>query len=370
MNSIPFLDFSKRNADVKAKIIDAFEDFFDSGWYVLGERLSNFESQYALYMKSQYCVGVSTGLDALKLSLEALGVGAGDEVIVPSNTYIATVLAVTSLGATPIFVEPNIETYNIDCNEIIKSISPNTRAIIPVHLYGQSCEMNNIMSIALQHNLYVVEDNAQAQGAQFKGKYTGSFGHVNAVSFYPGKNLGALGEAGAITTDDEVISKKVKALRNYGSEQKYINKYRGHNNRMDELQGAVLSVMLEHLKGWNIERSEIAEAYSRELSGIDNIILPQICENATSVWHQFVIRTSERDELQDYLADNGVGTLIHYPIPPHLQECYKELGYKKGDFPIAEELASTSLSLPIYPGLSMKKVGHITKLLRDFGNNS
>jgi len=368
LKNIPFLDFTKRNADVKNEVLKSFEEFFDSGWYVLGKRLSDFENEYATYMNIDYCVGVSNGLDALKLSLEALGIGQNDEVIVPSNTYIATVLAVTSVGAIPIFVEPNIKTYNIDSSKIVEKLSKKTKAILPVHLYGQSCEMDEIMKIADHYNLYVVEDNAQAQGALYREQHTGTFGHVNAVSFYPGKNLGALGEAGAITTTDAHIANKIKALRNYGSEQKYVNKYKGNNNRMDELQGAILSNMLKHLDNWNNERRSIAKMYTDGLLNIKNIILPSEASNTTSVWHQYVIRTSKRDELQNVLLANGIVTMIHYPIPPHLQECYRYLGYKVGDFPLAEELASTSLSLPIYPGLKPKDITYIIEQIRKFSN--
>ena len=309
---------------------------------------------------------MSNGLDALRLSLEALDIGAGDDVIVPSNTYIATVLAVTAVGANPIFVEPDEETFNIDASKIEDAITANTKCIMPVHLYGQPCIMDEIIRIANAKNLYVVEDNAQSQGATFKAKKTGSFGHINAVSFYPGKNLGALGEAGAITTDDEVLSEKVKALRNYGSKKKYVNEYIGHNNRMDEIQGAFLSVMMRYLDKWNSERRTIAKMYSYQLNNISELILPRIDARAESVWHQYVVRTDKRNELQEYLKQKGIGTLIHYPIPPHRQKCYAHLGYKKGDFPIAEKMADTALSLPIYPGLQQNQINYITKSIESF----
>jgi len=368
MKNIPFLSFQKRNNDVKLKLLSEFEEFLDSGWYVLGDRLSSFEEKYANYMGSKYCVGVSTGLDAIRLGLESLGIGVGDEVIVPSNTYIATVLAVTSRGAKPILIEPNIQTYNIDVGRIEEKITSKTKAIIPVHLFGQPCEMNKIMDLASKYGLYIVEDNAQAQGAKCGAQYTGTFGNVNAVSFYPGKNLGALGESGAVTTDDPLVYEKVRALRNYGSIEKYRNKYRGYNNRMDELQSGILSIMLDHLSEWNTERKGIAQRYSLLLEKASEVVLPVVSENVSSVWHQYVIRVSKRDELKEFLLSKGIGTLIHYPIPPHLQECYKELGYARGDFPIAEELARTSLSLPIYPGLRDCDVEFIAECILDYSN--
>ena len=346
--------------------MQSFSDFFESKWYVLGARLTDFEVAYAKYSNTHYAVGVSNGLDALKLSLEVVDVGPGDEVIVPSNTYIATVLAVTSVGATPVFVEPDVRTYNIAPTKIEAAITDKTKAIIPVHLYGQPCDMTAIMIIAKKHNLKVVEDNAQSQGAKVGSQLTGSFGHANAVSFYPGKNLGALGEAGAVTTDSEHIAAKVKALRNYGSEKKYVNKYKGYNYRMDELQAAMLSVMLSRLDDWNAERAKIADHYYSRLQKIDGLILPYILPQVHSVWHQFLVRTEQRDELQGHLKSHGVGTIIHYPIPPHLQECYAELGYKKGDFPIAEELAQTAVSLPIYPGLSNSDVDYVCDVISRF----
>jgi dTDP-4-amino-4,6-dideoxygalactose transaminase len=310
-------------------------------------------------------VGVSNGLDALILALEALGVGKDDEVIVPSNTYIASVIAITTVGATPVFVEPRMETYNINPEWIEEKITKRTKAIMPVHLYGQACEMDHIMQLAEAHKLVVVEDNAQAHGSNYKGKLTGSFGHANGVSFYPGKNLGALGDAGAVTTDDEEVAEKIKALRNYGSQKKYHNEYVGLNRRLDELQAAFLSVKLQYLEKWTQERKQIAEIYNTSLKN-SGLVLPQKAKQADHVYHLYVVRTNKRDELQMHLNANGIGTLIHYPIPPHLQKAYKFLGYKKGDFPIAEELAKNTISLPLWVGMENKSFDQIESSIKTF----
>jgi dTDP-4-amino-4,6-dideoxygalactose transaminase len=331
----------------------------------MGEKLQTFEASYAKYNQTKYCVGVSNGLDALILALKALNIGKGDEVIVPSNTYIASVIAITTVGATPAFVEPRMDTYNINPELIEQKITKRTKAIMPVHLYGQACEMNYIMKLAKAYDLYVVEDNAQAHGSSYNGKLTGSFGHANGVSFYPGKNLGALGDAGAVTTNKEEIAEKIKALRNYGSHKKYHNDYVGLNRRLDELQAALLSVKLQYLNDWTQERKEIAKTYNESLVG-SNLILPQLASNADHVFHLYVVRTSKREELQEYLNNKGVGTLIHYPIPPHLQKAYKYLGYKKGDFPIAEKLANTSISLPLWVGIEKHQLETISNLIKKF----
>jgi dTDP-4-amino-4,6-dideoxygalactose transaminase len=366
MNNIPFLSFQKRNQAIRKDVLSAFEQFFDSSWYVLGEQVNQFEVSYAKFNEVEHCIGVSNGLDALHLSLKALNIGKGDEVIVPSNTFIATVLAVNYVGATPIFVEPRADTYNINPDLIEGVITSRTKAIMPVHLYGQACEMDDIMAIAKKHSLYVIEDNAQAQGASWNRKLTGSFGDINGVSFYPGKNLGALGDAGAVTTNNTVLRDKILSLRNYGSQKKYHNEVVGYNNRLDECQAAFLNVFLKHLPNWTEERQKIAQWYNEELKDIPAIILPKVQKEASHVYHLYVIRTKKRDELQQYLKDRGVGTLIHYPIPPHLQACYKDLGYKKGDFPIAEEIANSTLSLPIYLGLTLKEIEYIAACIRKF----
>ncbi|HWH63275.1 MAG TPA: DegT/DnrJ/EryC1/StrS family aminotransferase, partial [Ginsengibacter sp.] len=348
---IPFLSFEFINLQTKAETLSSFENFFNSSWYILGQQVKKFEEEYSLFNKVKYCVGVSNGLDALHIALRALGIHKGDEVIVPSNTYIATALAVSYVGATPVFVEPDINTYNIDASKIEAAMTSKTKAILPVHLYGQSCEMKSIMFIAKKYNLFVIEDNAQSHGASYNGKLTGSWGNINGTSFYPGKNLGALGDAGAITTNDMELAGKASVLRNYGSQKKYYNEVVGYNMRLDECQAGFLSIKLKYLKEWTEQRQEIAGWYNDALKNVSNLILPAIAKNATHVYHLYVVRTKFRNDLQKYLTDNGIGTLIHYPIPPHLQKAYHKLGFKAGDFPIAEEIANTCLSLPIWPGM-------------------
>lgn len=363
---IPFLSFQAVNQQIKPEITAAFDAFFDSGWYILGDKVKTFEKEYALFNNVQYCVGVSNGLDALHLALRVLGIGKGDEVIVPSNTYIATALAVSYVGATPVFVEPDYNSYNIDPAKIREAITGRTKAIMPVHLYGQACAMDEIMQIATGHNLFVIEDNAQSQGAAYNNRLTGSWGHINGTSFYPGKNLGALGDAGAVTTNDVELARKAAILRNYGSEKKYHNEEIGYNMRLDECQAAFLSVKLKYLQEWTTQRRQIADWYNQGLSAIDELILPRIHPQATHVFHLYVVRTNRRDDLQQFLTARGIGTLIHYPIPPHLQQAYKHLSYKKGSFPIAEELANTSLSLPMWPGMQQHDVEEVVLAIKQF----
>ncbi|MCF6129879.1 DegT/DnrJ/EryC1/StrS family aminotransferase [Flavobacterium sp. AS60] len=366
MNKIPFLDLQPTHSVIKDEMIQAFNSIYDSNWFILGQRVVDFEKEYASFNQTKYAIGVSNGLDALFLAMKALGIGSGDEVIVPSNTYIATVLAVSYVGATPIFVEPDSLTYNINPKLIEKAITTRTKAIIPVHLYGQACEMDAINDIAKKFKLKVIEDNAQSHGATFKGKLTGNWGHVNATSFYPGKNLGALGDAGAITTNDEKIAKRIQILRNYGSKEKYYNEVIGHNMRLDELQAAFLSVKLKYLNDWTVQRQTIAQWYNEVLQSVPDVVLPHTHSDATHTYHVYVIRTKKRDELQKALTKHEIGTLIHYPIPPHLQTAYRNLGYKKGDFPIAEEFAKTSLSLPIWPGMSKENCVQIGNVIKSF----
>ncbi len=364
--NIPYLSFAKINSDVKAELTPAFEKFIDSNWYVLGNSVSAFEEEYASFSGTKYCVGVANGLDALILGLRTLNIGRGDEVIVPSNTYIASWLAVSYVGATPVPVEPRPGTYNINPELIPEKISSRTRAIMPVHLYGQCCEMTDIMKIAEQNRLYVIEDNAQAQGATYNGITTGSFGHINGTSFYPGKNLGAYGDAGAVTTNDEQLAQRVKTLRNYGSQKKYYNDEKGFNSRLDELQASFLTIKLKYLDSWNKERQALAAIYNTLLEGVGDIVLPQLAGNASSVYHIYVIRTSQRDKLQDFLSQRGIGTLIHYPVPPHMQKAYSDLDYKKGSLPLAEEIAATCLSLPLYPGLERSSIEIIADAVKEF----
>lgn len=364
--NIPFLSFEHIHSTIKSELEFAFDSVLTNNWFILGNFLEKFEKEYAAFNKTRFSVGVSNGLDALILALKALKIGPGDEVIVPSNTYIATALAVSHVGATPVFVEPRIDTYNINPDHIVEKITKRTKAIMPVHLYGQACEMDKIMDIAKMHNLYVVEDNAQAHGSTFKGKLTGSWGHINGTSFYPGKNLGALGDGGAVTTDDSHLAEQVRMLRNYGSHTKYHNEVIGYNMRLDELQAAFLSVKLKYLENWTKERELIAGWYFEGLRGVGDIILPCIHSQATCVYHLFVIRTESRNELMKYLGEHGIGTMIHYPIPPHLQNAYSHLGYTGGAFPVAEKLASTSLSLPVWPGLKQEEVEFAIETVRRF----
>jgi len=363
---VPFLNFAPMHNSIKQEMIGAFEQVYDSHWYIMGEKLKCFEKEYALFNEVSFAIGVSNGLDALCLSLKSVGIGKGDEVIVPSNTFIASLLAVSIVGATPILVEPDKNTYTISPENILERISTKTKAIMPVHLYGQACEMDKIMMIAQLHNLFVVEDNAQAHGAKFKGKVTGSWGDVNATSFYPGKNLGAIGDGGAVTTDNLKIAEDIRMLRNYGSKIKYENEVQGYNMRLDELQAGLLSVKLVYLEEWTAQRRLIASWYREELNGVGDIIVPFVHPDATHSYHLFVIRTKRRDELKMKLMEMGVETLIHYPIPPHMQKAYAYLSYKSGDFPLAEELSATSLSLPIWPGMTKNEVIMVIDSIKKF----
>jgi len=364
--AIPYLDLKKNYKAIKRELTAAFKRVLASGYVILGKEVNEFESAYAAFSHTKYCIGVGNGLDAIILSLLALGIGKGDEVIVPSNTYIATLIAVSRVGATPILVEPNIDTYNIDPNHIENHIIKRTKAIIPVHLFGQACEMDKIMEIAKKHHLFVVEDNAQSHGATYNGKITGSFGDCNATSFYPGKNLGALGDAGAVTTHKEDIALRIRQLRNYGEVKRYVNDEMGYNSRLDELQAALLLVRLRHLRTYIKQKQAIAKLYDTGLLGIGDIILPKTAPRATNVYHVYPIRTKKRDALQEYLHAHGIKTLIHYPIPPHLQKAYHHLRFHKGDFPIAEELATTSLSLPIFPDMTLQQVNQVISSIRTF----
>ena len=362
---VPFVSFLPMEHELDKDIREAFERVYTRSWYIEGTEDEAFEKSFAGYCGAGYCVGTGNGLDALMLALKALGIGEGDEVIVPSNTYIATALAVTYVGASPVLAEPDIHTFNIDSDRIESKITERTKAIMPVHLYGQVCDMDPIMEIAARHNLYIVEDCAQAHGATYKGKKAGAFGDVSGFSFYPGKNLGALGDAGAVVTDRKEIADKVRALGNYGSDYKYHHIYKGNNSRLDEMQAAFLAAKLPQLDRMNEERRRVAQKY---LNGIRNpeIILPYVLPDAVPVWHIFAIRCRRRDELEKYLNDNGIGTNKHYPIPIHLQECYRDLGYKKGDFPIAEEISATELSLPMYYGITNEQVQYVIDRINEF----
>lgn len=360
---IPFVNFYSMHEAIRDRLNDDFKRVLDSGLFIMGPELEAFEAELASYCDVKYVSGVANGLEALHLLLLAHGVGPGDEVIVPSNTFIATWLAVTKCGATPIPVEPNVNTHNIDVDLISDLITSRTKVIIPVHLYGQPADMDPIIEIANTHNLAVIEDAAQAQGALYKGRKVGSLGHSAAMSFYPAKNLGALGDAGAILTNDIAIYKKVMELRNYGSQEKYRHDVIGSNSRLDEMQAAFLRTKLMVLDHWNEERKKIAQLYSSLLVDCE-IVLPLVSDHVDAVWHLYVIRTRFRDEMRAYLESRGVSTGIHYPIPPHKQNCYS-MHYKK-PLPIAEKLASEMLSLPIYPSLSCDEVRYIASCLREF----
>lgn len=360
---VTFLDLKAINLAREAELKAAFDRVLHSGWYILGEEVKAFEREFADYCEVEHAIGVSNGLDALHLILRAWDIGAGHEVIVPSNTYIATWLAATYAGAVPVPVEPVEGTYNMDPAQIEAAITPNTRAIIAVHLYGQSADMDAIMDIAARHGLKVIEDGAQAHGALYKGRKVGGLGHAAGFSFYPGKNLGALGDAGAVTTNDAELARKIRVLLNYGSQVKYKNEVKGYNCRLDELQAAILRAKLPYLDAENARRTEIAERYSTELAGLP-LTLPVVAADMASVWHLFVVRAAARATLQESLSKQGVATMIHYPIPPHLQEAYAELAYKEGDFPIAERIHAEVLSLPIGPTMSDEEVTEVIAALK------
>jgi dTDP-4-amino-4,6-dideoxygalactose transaminase len=363
---IPFINYYLLNKQYENEFCDVLSKLIDTAWLILGKNVTEFEKNYAEFNQTKYCIGVANGLDALILSLKALGIQKGDEVIVPSNTYIASWLAVTHVGAVIVPVEPRKDTCNINPEEIVGKITSRTKAVMAVNLYGQSAELDTIKKICDEKAIYLIEDNAQAQGAKCNGRITGSFGVVNSTSFYPGKNIGALGDAGAITTNDDSIVKKVKTLRNYGSEIKYYNETIGYNSRLDELQAGFLKIKLTNLEKSNEKRTKISKLYDKLLNGVGDLILPQLASGCTSVYHIYQVRTNQRDSLQKFLSENGVATMIHYPIPPHLQKAYSHLGFKKGDFPIAENIAETTLSLPLDPFISDDDIAYVCECICAF----
>lgn len=362
---VPFLDLKAPHQELKTELEAAFARVLDSGWYIVGKELESFEANFAKYCGVDHCVGVGNGLDAIHLLLEAYGIGPGDEVLVPSNTFIATWLAVTRTGAKPIAVEPDERTYNMNPAVLEATISPRTAAIIPVHLYGQPADMDVINRIAERHKLVVIEDAAQAQGARYHDRCVGSFGHAAATSFYPGKNLGAMGDGGAVLTRDAAIADKVRELRNYGSKVKYRHDRLGYNSRLDELQAALLSVKLCKLDAWNERRREIAQQYNERIR-CPEIVTPFVPDWAAPVWHLYVVRTSHRDRLQQYLRERQIETMIHYPIPPHQQECY--VGLSSNSQPIADRLSEEILSLPIFPTMTDAEIEYVTSCLNAFGD--
>ena len=362
---IPYCSFLPMERELNAEIREAFDRVLQNSWYIGGDEDKEFEKRFAAYCGTEYCVGTGNGLDALTLVLKALGVGPGDEVIVPANTFIATALAVSRNGAKPVLVDAKEDTFTIDPETVEEVISDRTKVIMPVHLYGLACDMDSILQIAERHNLKIIEDCAQAHGAKYNGRIVGSFGMAAGYSFYPGKNLGALGDAGAVVTNDPVLAERIRALGNYGSDHKYHHIYEGCNSRLDEFQAAFLSVKLSHLDRMNAERRRIAGRY---LAGIHNekVILPTVPYYAEPVWHVFGIRCNERDRLEAYLNTKGIGTNKHYPVPMHLQECYQHLGYHEGDFPVAEAISRTELSIPLYYGLTDAEIDYVIDVINRF----
>lgn len=363
---VPILDLKPAYDELRAELDAAYHRVMESGWLLLGQELEAFEREYAASVGVGHCIGVANGLEALQLVLMAIGVGRGDEVIVPSHGYIATWLAVTHTGATPVPCEPDPLSYNLDPGRLESVITPRTRAILPIHLYGQTADMAAINAVAERRGLFVLEDAAQSHGATCHGKAAGALGHAAGISFYPSKNLGALADAGAVTTQDGALADRLRHLRNYGSKVRYHHEHLGLNSRMSELQAAFLRAKLPHLKAWNSRRRALAQVYLEQLSDVPGLVLPQVASWAGPVWHLFVVRTSQRDALQRHLTQNGIGTQIHYPIPPHLSPAYAGAGWRSGDFPLAEQYAREVLSLPIGPHLSHEQVLHVCDQVRGF----
>lgn len=356
--NIPFASFEPMHKEIEREMLNKFKEVYERNWFIQGEEVRKFEEEFAEFCGAKYCIGCGNGLDALYLILRGYDIGAGDEVIVPSNTYIATALAVSYTGAKPIFVEPNLTTYNINSELIEKSITNKTKAIIAVHLYGQPADMSEINDIAKKYNLKVIEDSAQSHGALYKGKKVGSLGDASGFSFYPGKNLGALGDAGAVVTNNKELADKIRNIANYGSDRKYHHIYKGTNSRLDEVQAAFLRIKLKNLDKWNGERRKIAQKYISDINNI-NILKPAEVDYASHVWHLFVVRTEKRDELEKYLKDNGIGTTIHYPIPMHLQDAYKDLNINEGTLPIAEKISKEVISLPMWYGMNEEEIKYV-----------
>lgn len=352
--------FEKYQEEFEQKALEVLR----SGWYVLGNEVKNFEQEFAAYLGSRYCVGLASGLDALWIAFRILGIGKGDEVIVQGNTYIASVMGITINGATPVFVEPD-EYHNIDADKIEEKITDRTKAILVVHLYGQASNMEKIVDLAKQYHLRLVEDCAQSHGAAFHGKKTGTFGDIGCFSFYPSKNLGAFGDGGAIVTNDAAIAEDVRVFRNYGSEKRYYNKVVGANSRLDEIQAGLLRVRLHHLEELTMERSCLCERYLEKIHN-PKMVLPKVRKGADTVWHQFVIHCRERDQLIDYLKEREIGTIIHYPIPPHLSEAYRYLGLKEGCLPITEKYAREVLSIPLYNGMTVEEQDAVIQALNEY----
>lgn len=356
---VPFLDLKAPCIELKAQLDAAYARVMESGWFILGREVEAFEQEFAEYCGVKHCIGVGNGLDALHLILHAMEIGAGDEVIVPANTYIATWLAVSYAGATPVPVEPNEHTHNLDPARIEAAITHRTKAIMPVHLYGQPADMDPISEIADRYRLKIIEDAAQAHGARYKGRMAGSLGHAAGFSFYPGKNLGALGDGGAVVTNDDSLADKIRVLHNYGSKRKYFHDLKGFNSRLDELQAAMLRVKLKYLDEWNVRRKEVAMKYLAAFNGLNSLVLPEVPTWADPSWHLFVVRYGNREILHTHLDNAGVKTLIHYPIPPHLSGAYQNMPFTEGAFPVTEYLANSILSLPIGPHLDSTQTSYV-----------
>lgn len=364
--NVPILDLKPAYEELRSELDAAYHRVMESGWVLLGKELEAFEGEYAASVGVKHCIGVANGLEAMQLVLMARGIGPGDEVIVPSHGYIATWLAVTHVGATPVPCESDPVTFNVDPSRLERAITPRTKAILPIHLYGQTADMHAINAVARPRGLFVLEDAAQSHGARCHGRAAGALGDAAGVSFYPSKNLGAMADAGAVTTDDAILADKLRHLRNYGSKVRYQNEYIGLNSRLSELQAAFLRVKLPHLGAWNARRTALAEQYRKELRGVGDLVLPSVPAWAEPVWHLFVIRTSRRSALQTHLTARGVGTQIHYPVPPHLSKAYAALGGKRGDFPLAERLADEVLSLPIGPHVTSGQVAYVCAEVKAF----
>jgi len=363
---VPILDLKPASDELRTELDAAYHRVMESGWVLLGRELEAFEAEYAASVGTRHCVGVANGLEAMQLVLMARGVGPGDEVIVPSHGYIATWLAVTHVGARPVPCEPDPQTYNLDPARVEALITPRTKVILPIHLYGQTADVPALMRLAEKHGLFVLEDAAQSHDARCHGRAAGALGHAAGVSFYPSKNLGALADAGAVTTSDDALADKLRHLRNYGSKVRYQHEYPGLNSRLSELQAAFLRAKLPHLAAWNARRVTLAARYLEQLAGVGDLVLPFVADWATPVWHLFVIRTARRDALQKHLAAAGVGTQIHYPVPPHLSRAYAGAGWSRGDFPLAEKYAGEVLSLPIGPHITADQVDTVIACIRSF----
>jgi dTDP-4-amino-4,6-dideoxygalactose transaminase len=364
--NIPFLDLKAQYNSIKDEVNPAIQNVLDNTAYILGKPVAEFEKAFAEAHQVKHCYGVSSGTDGNHLVLWALGIKAGDEVIIPADTFIATAWGATLCGATPVFVDVDPESYNIDPKKVEAAITPRTKAIVAVHLYGQTSDMDPLKEIAKKHNIFLVEDCAQSHLAEYKGQKAGSLGNAASFSFYPGKNLGAYGEAGAVTTNDADLGLLFKKIREHGSIKKYYHEVYGHNYRMEGIQGAVLGVKLKYLNGWTDNRRRVAAKYNELLKGVSQIKLPKEMAYGKHVYHLFVIQAQNRDDLQTYLNNNGVATGLHYPVPLHLQECFKHLGYKKGDFPVTEQLADNCISLPMFPEMTDEQIGYVVETIISF----